>query len=411
MKSIRLVIHSKAKILSFVGLYVICVSLVIWRLYCIIYLDGLFIFGDVTYHYYPAGLAILNGGNPYDSHFINHPPYMLLLFALLVWIFDNPLTIGIFILASFLAVPVLSYHAATSYLSQEKSLLISWLVTLNPATLHAGVFLLDDDLIVMNMLLVFLIVQNRRPMLGIVLGGLFGGFKYVPYIIAAVVSLIEKRWSFSRKLLGVFVSSLMFLSSILVGYLLWDTNVLERYLNYTNTVGISWPSMSIFYVLNFYFDLGTNDDIRILALGISSGMLLLIFIIMMRFYSNPNRMNLIAFSAVIIFTYLSNSTNNYTYYVWITPFLLLFLLDSDGSSVRSKVIYLIGGVAILLMGYFVAEWANFTWAYGPDMVVYAHYGSVYVFFLLMLFYLGLIARLVRSSRSSFTQPDNSTPLQ
>lgn len=378
---------SKEALGSFAALYAICLILVTSRLYTIFVVHAGFIWGDVTNHFYVAGMRILEGGNPYDSVFITHPPLMLLLFAAILAIHNEPYAIGLVLMSFYFVIPWLSYRLSAPYLSARFSLLFSWLVTLNPLTIYASVHLIDDDpLIMLGVMTVFYLYPRDRTHASVV-GAILGGFKFIPLVVVSILVLCDRELQVSFRIKHLILQACVFGSIMLVGFLLWGSVALTRLIHYCSYVGLDYPSMSLYYS---YFTLigGVEEGVlRILALAIMGSIILAVLL-----YSNRKgavlrkRMNSLVLSALLAI-YMSNVTNSYLHFIWVLPFLtleILIIAKNVSCTLPSLGVLVMGISSLNVFGFLTAEWANYTWAYEPDMVIYSHIATLFAFVFLIL---------------------------
>jgi hypothetical protein len=384
----------RESILGALLLLSICIILVAWRIYYLFIVADGYIFGDVSNHYFPAGQSVLSGENPYDNHFINHPPYMILLFALLVWMYPATYTIGLFILGLYLLVPILSYHASISFLDERRAVIAAWIITLNPMTLYSGLFMLDDDLLIMMMILMIMILYERHPKLAIALAGVFGGFKFVPLVIGLFLVFNDSRQSYQHKVQHTILGLIPFLSSLAVGIYFWGFETLYRITNYVSTVRVGYPSMSFFYLLTKFFDIPDANVFRDLALILTA--ILVIGLSALRWKCNIAIRSFLPHLILValVAVYLGNATTNYTYFAWIIPSLSIVSLLYDGKERRLVIPFLI--FLTLGFGYFTSEWANFTWAYESSLIFLADLGTIFVWTVLALYVVIVVQEFLRN---------------
>ncbi|MGY5878988.1 MAG: hypothetical protein RTV31_02000 [Candidatus Thorarchaeota archaeon] len=361
---------------SFILLYGICIWLLISRINLLFFIDNGVIFGDVTFHYFPAGQTILQGGNPYDSPFITYPPLMLLLFAFLVLIWPQPYTIGFFLMGMYLVIPLLSYYLGRKYMSEGCALLFSWFVTLNPLTIYAFITLIDDDPLIMISLMAICYYYPEHPYRTSLLAGLFGAMKFFPLLAGIVIVLSFRQQSRQFRVKQLMLQISIFGLFMLIGFVMWGPISLTRLIHYQEFIGLGGPAMNPYHVA---YRLGFSLDkalLTIIGLAIS-GTMIVVTILFWMFKSRIGTNSIPQLLIILCFgLYIANTTTSYLYYTWILPFLVIQVVVLIQHQRYS--LFLVSSVGVFTFGYLAAEWANFTWAMGPEYVVWAHIGSIFV---------------------------------
>lgn len=338
------------------------------------FIDNGVIFGDVTFHYFPAGQVILQGGNPYESVFITYPPLMLLLFAFFVFLWPQPYMIGFFLMSTILVIPLLSYRLGHKYMNERLALLFSWFVTLLPLTAYSAIILIDDDPLIMISLMAICYYYPEHPYRTSLIAGLFGAMKFIPLLagIAIVLCYKQQSWQFRVKQLILQIG--IFGLFMLIGFVMWGSDALTRMIHYQTFNTHRAPAMNpyhVAYVLGFPID---EALLTTTALVIGGTMIM----VMILFWSIKSRTGTRSIPQLMIILclgiYIANTSTSYLYYTWIIPFLMLqvvVLLQH-----RRYLLFLVSTVGIFTCGYLAAEWANFTWAFGSEHIVWAYVGSI-----------------------------------
>lgn len=361
---------------SFILLYALYTYLLISRINLIFFIDNGVIFGDVTFHYFPSGQTILQGGNPYDSVYITYPPLMLLLFAFLVLIWPQPYTIGFFLMGTGFVIPILSYRLGRKYLNERFALLFSWFVTLNPLTTYSTITLIDDDPLIMIGLMAICYYFPEHPYRASILAGLFGAMKFIPLLAGIVIVLWYRQKSQLSRVKQLILQIGIFGFFILIGFLLWGPVTLTRLIHYQTFNSPTNPAMNPYYVAYVFGFSLDKTLLSFIALAIGGTMI----IVTMVFWFLRSRTNVMSIPQMMIIlcfgVYIANTTTSYLYYTWILPFLaiqVVVLLRYQRYS-----LFLVFTVGIFTFGWLVAEWASYTWSYNLEYIVWAYIGSIFV---------------------------------
>ncbi len=381
----------------FVALYTIVIIWIYLRLDLIYNVDSGVIFGDVTFHYYPAGLRILNGENPYDSPFITHPPLMLLIFAFLAMLWPDPISIGFPLMILILGIPYLSYRLGLKYLTRPYAMLFSWIMTLSPLIKYSFVTLIDDDPLIMIGLMLVCYYYSDRPVHAAIVAGIFGAMKFIPVAVGVIIVLFDRKRTRVDRLRLVLIEGVIFGVFLAIGFILWGPVTLTRLVHYESFNSIAGPAMNPYHVL-YKLGIITNSPL-IKPVALLIGALLLVVTLAVYWYRSRTQWTDLPLLIIITLfsVYIANPMTSYMYYLWIFPFLVLEVVRLLPR--RKFFAFVPAAVGLHEFSVLVSEWANYTWAYGPSYLVWAYVGSLYV-----LPFIGFVILL--SIWSSRTAPDS-----
>ncbi|MBD3404998.1 MAG: hypothetical protein GF411_02545 [Candidatus Lokiarchaeota archaeon] len=378
----------KYRLVVFLAVYVIITKSIFERFYILFIVDNGVVGGDITYHFFVAGMRILEGESPYISPFITHPPLMLLLFAALLSVHAEAYTIAISFVIIYLSVPYICYITAKKYLSEFYSIIATVIISLNPLTLYSCFDYMDDDpLIMIGLMAVFYLYRENRTHASII-GAIMGGFKFIPLLVVAFLILVDTDIAMREKAKLFLIQISVFGSIMLIGYSLWGIDTLTRLLHYSAFVGIEIPSAHPF---NIYYMLVSGASEEILRI-ISMLMMILIFVTIILYIQifQPKMKRSINFVYILVLLaiYIGNITNSYMYFIWIVPFISFELISILQKRFKNWIMqFSIGTVSVVslfLFGFLLSEWEGYTYGYGEEWRIFGAYATIFAYVVVII---------------------------